>query len=89
MTAQDTTQQELRARIAKTKTFNYDVYHGQDIANNCIPFEEALDEIQSLVNAEVRACLERLIVDDGAEVHSREWINQRIEAEIRKYGGVQ
>lgn len=43
---------ELRAKLAKTKTFNYDIYFGQDIANNCIPFEEALDEIMQLITAD-------------------------------------
>lgn len=53
-------QEELKADIAKTKTFNYNVYMGQDISNNCIPFEEGLDEIQYLVNSTVVSVLERL-----------------------------
>lgn len=54
----DTGTQELRAALALTKTFNYNVYHGQDITNKCIPFEEALDELEALINARITAVLE-------------------------------
>lgn len=35
----------LRESLAETKTFNYNVYCGQNNVSDCLPFEEALDEI--------------------------------------------
>jgi cysteinyl-tRNA synthetase len=54
----DEEREALRKKLAVTKTFNYDVYCGQDIANNCIPFEEALDEIADFILAHTTKAVE-------------------------------
>lgn len=74
---------ELRAKLANTKTFNYDVYFGQDIASSCIPFEEALDEIMQLITADrKRVALEARI--DERSIYISDHINGKNSAFIAR-----
>ena len=44
--------EELKQRLSDTKTFNYNVYFGVDGGDYAISFDEALDEIVSLIRTE-------------------------------------
>ena len=44
--------EELKQKLRDTKTFNYNVYFGVDGGDYAISFDEALDEIVSLIRTE-------------------------------------
>ncbi len=44
--------EELKQRLSDTKTFNYNVYFGVDGGDYAISFDEAIDEIVSLIRTE-------------------------------------
>ncbi len=44
--------EELKQKLRDTKTFNYNVYFGVDGGDYAISFDEALDEIASLIRTE-------------------------------------
>ena len=52
--------EELKQKLRDTKTFNYNVYFGVIGGDNAVSFDEALDEIASLIRTEKLKLLDRI-----------------------------